>query len=258
MLRAADSRFTGSDRSRRKPPLGLLVRRCPRSPGRLYPCSSSKPAPRRDPARHHCRHRAPAPHATTRAVSSQPLPTGPYPLAFCSPSAKDQFAGVLDNDDLSADDTLGRPRSRMARHLRNACPHVAQHREPNLPCSVPGKQPNAGTRPTNEGTCNPAPLFPSDDRRRPSPNAIVIRPSSAGSPPARESVFADLSNKRCVHSIAEHRGEHDIRSKPLRGECQVNFSVTCMLVYFLPPHLAHETAGTSGARHSIAPFISEG
>ena len=129
------------------------------------------------------------------------------PIGFCSPSAKDQFAGVLDNDDLSTDDTLGRPRSRMARHLRNTYPLVAQKtREPNLPCSVPGKPPNAGTRPTNEGRMQSRPPF--SKRRspnRPSPNAIVIRPSSASSPPARESVFADLSNKRCVHSIAGDR-----------------------------------------------------
>ena len=74
------------------------------------------------------------------------------PIGFCSPAAKDQFAGVLNDDDLSTGDTLGRPRSRMARHLRDTYLLVAQKtREPNLPCPVPGKPPNARTRSTNEG-----------------------------------------------------------------------------------------------------------
>src|ERR1700754_3168935 len=86
-------------------------------------------------------------------------------------ATQDQFTGVLNNDDVATANTLSRPRGRMARHLRNAHPPVAQKtREPDLVRSLPGKTSNERTRPSNQGRMQHGPPF----SRRRSPN----RPSS--------------------------------------------------------------------------------
>lgn len=66
-------------------------------------------------------------------------------VGFGAPSAKEQFAGVLDHDDLTIGNPQGRPRSRVARHLCNTYLFIAQKtREPNLLGSAPCKASNAG------------------------------------------------------------------------------------------------------------------
>src|SRR6266481_61876 len=119
------------------------------------------------------------------------------PVGFGTPSAKDKFAGVLNHDDLTTGNPYGRPRSRVARHLCDTYPVVAQKtREPNLPCSVPCEASDARTRPSNQRFVQKGPPF---SRRRspnrPSPISIDITPPSANPTPTRESVSGNFRNK---------------------------------------------------------------
>jgi hypothetical protein len=69
-----------------------------------------------------------------------------------TPSAKRQFAGVLNHDDLTTGNTRRRARSRVARHFCDTYPFIAQKtREPNLLRPVPGKASDTRTRPSNQG-----------------------------------------------------------------------------------------------------------
>ena len=66
------------------------------------------------------------------------------PVGFGTPAAKDQFAGVLNDDDLSTGNPCRRARSRMARHLGDTHPFIAQKaRKTHLLRSVPRKATNA-------------------------------------------------------------------------------------------------------------------
>ena len=86
-----------------------------------------------------------------QATGSATFTDRSIPIGFGTPSAKDQFAGVLNHDDLTTGNPRGRPRSRMARHLCDTYPVIAQKtREPNLPRPVPCKASDARTRPPNQ------------------------------------------------------------------------------------------------------------
>src|SRR5262249_7465418 len=85
-------------------------------------------------------------------------------IGLCTTAAQDQFTSVLNNDDVTTANTLSRTRGRMARHLRNAHPAIAQKtREPDLVRSPPGKTSNERTRPPNQGSMQQGPPF---SRRR--------------------------------------------------------------------------------------------
>jgi len=93
--------------------------------------------------------------------------------------------------------TIRRARSRMARHLCDVYPFIAQKtREPDLLRPAPGQASNARTGPPNEGPMQRQPPF---SRRRspnrPSLTSIDMKPPSTRPTPTRESAFADLRNK---------------------------------------------------------------
>src|SRR3984893_1833497 len=120
------------------------------------------------------------------------------PIVSRTPSAKCQFTGILNHNDLATDYTRRRARSRMARHLCNTYPFIAQKtREPNLLGPVPCKASNAGARTSNEGRMQRRPPF---SRRRspnrPSATSIDIKPPSARPIPTRESVSTKLRNQK--------------------------------------------------------------
>jgi hypothetical protein len=72
-------------------------------------------------------------------------------VGLCAPPAKEQLAGILNHDDLAASNTSRRARSRMARHLSDTYPFVAQKaRELNLPRSAPRKPSNTRAWPSNQ------------------------------------------------------------------------------------------------------------
>src|SRR5580704_11946694 len=100
------------------------------------------------------------------------------PIVSRTPSAKEQFAGVLNHDDLSTGNPLRRPGSCVVCHFCDTYLFIAQKPpEPNLLGSAPCKTSNAAAWTSNEGRMQQRPPF---SRRRspnrPSPISIDIRP----------------------------------------------------------------------------------
>src|SRR5438105_13798930 len=82
------------------------------------------------------------------------------------PPTKCQFASVLNHDDITIANMRPRALGRMARHLGDAYPVIAQKaREPHLLGSIACKTPDARARPSNQRLMQRGPLFPGDDRQ---------------------------------------------------------------------------------------------
>src|ERR1700722_4688399 len=96
------------------------------------------------------------------------------------PPTKRQFAGVLNHDDLAIANMRRRAPGRMARHLGDTYPVIAQKpRKPNLLGAVPCKTPDPWARSSNQGLMQRRPPFSSRrSPNRPSPNSIPIATSS--------------------------------------------------------------------------------
>src|SRR5580700_3812254 len=126
------------------------------------------------------------------------------------PPTKRQFAGVLNHDDLAITNMRRRAPGRMARHLGDTYPLIAQKaREPNLLGAVPCKTPDPWARPSNQGLMQRCPPF---SRRRspnrPSPNSISIATSSNQSAqPWNPSSTTTATKKMCAFD-SRLRGEH--------------------------------------------------
>ena len=73
------------------------------------------------------------------------------PIVSRTPSAKEQFAGVLNHDDLSTGNPLRRPGSCVVCHFCDTYLFIAQKtREPDLPSPAPCKASDARTRSSNQ------------------------------------------------------------------------------------------------------------
>jgi hypothetical protein len=142
------------------------------------------------------------------------------PVGFGTPSAKDQFAGVLNHDNLTTGNPHRRPRSHVARHLGDTYLFVAQKTsEPHLLGSVPCKASNARARTANEGRMQRRPPF---SRRRspnrPSPISIDIRPPSANPIPTGNQSPPTSATKMCAFDSGSPGRARRKPLKPLRGE----------------------------------------
>src|ERR1700688_703185 len=137
------------------------------------------------------------------------------PIVSRTPSAKCQLAAILKHDDVATRYTRRPARRRLARHLCNTYPFIAQKtREPNLLGPVPCKASNAGAWTSNEGRMQRRPPF---SRRRspnrPSATSIDIKPPSARPIPTRESVSTKLRNQKKMCAF-DSRSQGRARNKP--------------------------------------------
>lgn len=179
MLRAADKvlpAFADAEIQR----WGLFVRCCSRAPGRYLALVAvpnlriNKPQQRVIAGvNRECR-------MQQQSTCSATLADRSISVGLCAPPAKEQFAGILNDDDLSTGSTIRRARSRMARHLGDTYPFVAQKaRELNFPRSVTSKTSNTRTGPSNQRLVKQRPPF----SRRRSPNRPSPISSRIDSPP---------------------------------------------------------------------------